>query len=502
MQLDWIDENERRKYKERKAATRELIRRRATQAAVLTRQKQRRQTGQPRCQAQEVQSWVVHDSHLRSSSSKLTKSEGFEAPAGIAERRTLSNPWEAAQLPRSLSSISSTSLLLQRLIDVFQGEMPTHNVFQTLLSRSAVPDEQVRYFKVLALTDAEYLQAINSRYGRSACLDAAIDCLTARIKDLLAGTAGHLSTLRVYTRALRILQQSLATDPFPERFEIYYAIPLLVLFELLGPADQFTYLTHGRGAVHLLHFIGPDGMKTELDRTLLAMQSDIMVIENLRDSYAHCCATPEWQRALWRTIRDELPPGTSRSEANVTLNIIATALPDAFNHVEMAVTRSNININEKLRNELQMIMAQLENWQQRWESVLRALPWEGPSAPTPKVLLAVFLMYTAILHRLSAAAPARLEQRLSSESKALEVANDAVQIVADSKFHSIISQTRLAVVAKLVCSVTDTSNAWQQAVRRTTPDQPINRTLFVDWCVRLGRENAIEAPEASTLAVG
>ena len=357
MHLDWVDENGGRKYNERNAATQKLIRRRAIQAAVLTRHRQKHDASHLKLQTQEVQPWVVHDSLPLSPSSRWVNGERLRVGTGTSECRKLLKPVSTTLLPTSPCASLSSPEVLQRLTDLFQEQTPTHDVFQRLVSPSSVPDEQVRYFETLALTDAEYLQAINTHYGRSVCLDAAIDCLTARIKDMLAGTT-HVSTLRLYTRALRTLQQTIAQNPFHERFEIYYAIPLLVLFELLNPSDQLTYLTHGRGAVHLLHFIGPDGIERELDKTLLAMQSDIMVIENVRDGHTHCCAALDWQSALRRTIRDDLLPGTARSEANITLNIIATFLPEAFNDVEMTFTTSGADTKRRLRKKLEVSMVQ------------------------------------------------------------------------------------------------------------------------------------------------
>lgn len=491
MQLDWIDENERSSHKERDAAAGKLIRRRAIQAAALTRQKQRQQISQAKCLTQQVQSWVIKGSFPCSSSSRRSKTEDYEVLVSAAECRMLSSSAVTPPLITSIYSLPSPPELLQHLVDIFRKPSSTRSAFEKLAIQSSAADEQVRYFKTLALTDAEYLQAISGHYGTSACLDAAIDCLTARINDVLAGTVEQVTTLRLYTKALQVLQRSIATNHYRERFEIYYAIPLLVLFELLNSSDQLTYLTHGRGAVHLLHFIGPDGIQTELDKTLLAMQSDIMVVENLQDGYAHCCATSEWHHALRQAMKHDLGAGATRSQPNIHLNIIATALPGAFNDVEIEVTRSYGDSTENLQSSLQIIRIELEGWQQRWQPILCATSGDRQNQLTRKVLLAIFWMYTAISYRLLAAATGSSEQRLTLESKALDAANNALLVAANSALHNNVGQTRLDIVAKFVRSIIETSDAWQQTIRCTLPHQLIDRRLFMDWCVRIDRRTIV-----------
>lgn len=471
MHYSWVNENHRGKQKDWDAETRKLVRRRAIQAAMLTREKQNGHTSPSSYKIHNIQLWVVNDP---------LPNDGVSGRAHL-NGLTIS--------PEPHYPFRPAYITMRRFIYALQKQSSIHNIFQLLLPQSFVMNEQVRYFVSLVLTDTEYLQTISSCYGRSACLDTAIDCLAARIEDCLTSTAKSANTIRLYVQALQVLQRSIATVAFLERLEIYYAIPLLVLFELLRPSDQASYLSHGQGAVHLLHFIGPDGIQTELDKTLLAMQSDIMATENLRDGHKHCCASLEWHRALRQCVHEDLPPGNTRSEANVTLNIIATAIPDLFNRVESIIITSNLSSDTGIQNALDTIIIQLQDWEQHWKATLHEEASIIQQRSIRMTLLAIYSMYTAIVHRLIAATPAQVELRLESENKALDAANNALRIAEQSMSYEVINQTRLAVIAKLVCSVTETSKEWQQAINQTPASQAIPQTLFATWCARIGRRS-------------
>lgn len=478
MHFDWIIEDGSGQYKERNNQTRNLIRRRATQAAALTRLRENNGSGS---QLQSMQTWVIR--HPPSQ----PQHEGSKARVKMTEPALIVNH-TTTSIPNQINPQMPPSVLLERFINIVQDSTLSKHSFRALMSTISSTDEQVRYFLTFAITDNEYLQTVNSYYGQSICLDAAIDCVSYRCHNLIARTAEDTRTVRLYTRALLVLQKVISTSVFTERYNVYHAICLLVLFELLGPPGQIAYLTHGRGAVHLLNLIGPEGMETEFYQKLLAMQTDVMIIENLRDGYAHFATGLEWQQALQQAISLDLPPGNIRSEADLTLNIIATALPGALTHVENAVSSRNMDVDSRLYRELEAILTQLQNWQQRWNQILRVAGPGYQQKSELKVLLATFLMYKAMLYRFVAAAPGPVERRSSFEHNAYEIANEALNAVAETKDPGIIGKARLDVVAKLVHTIIETFNEWQDSLDQMSSNEPISQTLFTTWCRRIGRQ--------------
>lgn len=492
MQLDWIHEKHNRKQPGYDDGTRNLIRRRAIQAAVKTKEKEKGKNldrnPRSRRQGQKLEPWVVSLSPT-GQKSRTVEVLAHEA-SGLETWLTSARP---PRMPKSCTSVQSAYAVPERLIGSLQSpDLPQH-VFHTLKRQSAVPDGRGHQYVVLALADATYLQAISACYGNSACLDAALDCLAVRVWDFIAGPVSPARALQLYSRAIRLLQESVANNSAAERFEIYYAVPLLVLFELLNLSDERAHLIHARGAVHVLQAIGPAGMRTELNQMLLVMQSDLMVAENLRDGYGHCCAGPEWAAALLLSVRHDRPPGSLQSEANVTLNVIATALPDALTDVEKFGKRSSSSKGETINNKLLTIRGQLKSWQSHWEPVMAADPYACYNHPGAKVLLATLFMYTALVNRLTAAMPGEPWERIEAEKQALEAGEHAFQITAYAESYGVIAQTRLASVERFVHSVTDTSQEWLQELGRISVDQPVSTTIFATWCMRMGRECTAKA---------
>ena len=489
MHFDWVNDNEGKKYRERNAETRDIIRRRATQAAALTKRRRRGQVERTKCDVSELQSWVVRDSPTHSPGSKPPRVRDALWVAPPSDNASLASRPRSTFLLRSPYSSSSALIIPQGLPELLQGQHFQYSVITMLKSRHPLPDDYLRYSKILSLTDAECLPIITSCYGQSACLDAAIDCLASRFEDLLRGVSEQASTTRLYTRALRRLYQSINTAAYRKRLQIYHSIPLLILYELLSPLDQVAYMNHARGAVHLLALMGPREMKTELNRSLLAAQSAMMVTENLKDGHDHFCATPEWHEALQQTIDAKSLAGSHRSEADVTLTIIATALPGLCNRVERLVMDSNKAVDLTLQQDISEIVTRLQGWKLAWKVVLRADEKDPVREGKKRFLFAMFFMHSAIVNRLAAATPASRKERMDSERAALEAANDALQTPTIANPHGFIYRTRVSLVTKLACSVADTSDDWKQEIQRATSGQPITQALFRAWCVLAGRDS-------------
>lgn len=464
MQLDWIheriDENDERHDRQRR-----LIRRRALQAAIRTKTRDRQSESSYSRPSQELQPWVA----------RLSSLERI-CPSSTADhsRSCIPKPWFSQRAS-------------ERLVGILRAPTFLQDVSRILQSRSPVYDESSHHFVLLSFADTSYLQGISDFYGRSACLDAAIDCLTARIINFLAGPVSPISTLGLYVKALRLLRKSIDTTSFHERFEMYYTVPLLVLFELLTPSDRLLYLTHAEGAVKLLHFIGLQGMTSELNKTLLAMQSDITVVENLRNGRNHCCASREWKTILQQTIQFDRLPGNLRSEANVTLNSIATALPELFTCVENTVRTLHPQEITPLRDRLEKIGSLLRSWQLRWEPRLRDEPDDPEHGHNQRVLLATFNMYTAISSRLLCTMPGQPQSRLSLENEAMRNAGHAVGIISKAESCGVVDKARLAVVRTFVLSVIDTSTDWKVEIMQSSQEHCCISSSFTVWAARMGR---------------
>lgn len=113
------------------------------------------------------------------------------------------------------------------------------NLLLTLAARPIARDAN-RLFKIMMLTQRQFLHHLPSHYGQLPFLDEAIECLIARLHDtvpLLKSETDHESGDRVsptalYGKALTSLRSAIDTDLTHNLSYIWFAIMLLTLFEV------------------------------------------------------------------------------------------------------------------------------------------------------------------------------------------------------------------------------------------------------------------------------
>lgn len=491
MHFDWIVENGCKGGSSRGKYSQERIRRRATQSAVITKSKQKSASSKSKPFQQMSSVWTVSED--TQDSTQLC--EPLSCPETKSNNATIypTLPFSGETPPRVQSFLPLTQCVTtkgcavpQQLFQLLSTQDLPGKVLSLLSDQPIVPNEQVRHFIAFALSDLEYLPTITTRYGSSDCLDAAMSCLTARLRDILARDPQHRDTLRLYTVALRTLHRALLGMEYSKVNEAYYAVPLLILFELLHYSGEYTFVTHARGAAHLLHAVGVQSVRTEFDKLLLAKKSDIMVVESIQNGDEHCCASSEWHCALMRIVDEDAPFGFTRSQASITLNILATRLPHIFNRVEAVVMASVDHTVAGLLPDSLDLMARFRKWFRRWRPMLSDKPSDGVHLSAQQVLLAVYFMYVTVLARLIATIPGTSHERLSSEKDALRASDAALGIAMQYRLDDVASQTRLALISRFARSISETSLRWQEIIESSS-EQGLPAASFSIWCRMLDR---------------
>jgi hypothetical protein len=96
--------------------------------------------------------------------------------------------------------------------------------------------DPTRLASLLNLQQWSYLEYVPSRYGVSPCLTAATNCLLAKVHTVLAPKEECFAVCsRLYGKALRALQDAIASDSSAMDADVLCATQLLSLHEVCGP---------------------------------------------------------------------------------------------------------------------------------------------------------------------------------------------------------------------------------------------------------------------------
>ena len=96
--------------------------------------------------------------------------------------------------------------------------------------------DPTRLASLLNLQQWSYLEYVPQRYGVSECLTAATNCLLAKVHTVLAPKEECFAVCtRLYGKALRALQDALASDSSAMDADVLCATQLLSLHEVCGP---------------------------------------------------------------------------------------------------------------------------------------------------------------------------------------------------------------------------------------------------------------------------
>lgn len=176
---------------------------------------------------------------------------------------------------RSNSTIGLSSLTI----------LTNFNIGKTTIATLATSPH--RLHTVLNYKQWSYLQYIPQRYPHSPCLAAATDCILARVEHVLsARPGGESSDLKLYAKALRLVQSAVAsssaTDP-----DVLCAVQLLSLSELFDTSRTGAWASHIEGSTRLIRHRTVRRFKTEFEKALFAASVGPSVSECLYNG-THC----------------------------------------------------------------------------------------------------------------------------------------------------------------------------------------------------------------------
>ncbi|OBT82994.1 hypothetical protein VE02_08522 [Pseudogymnoascus sp. 03VT05] len=225
--------------------------------------------------------------------------------------------------------------------------------------------------------NCSYLRDLPRRYGYSACLDSAIDCVAEKTRESISPVASPpISNSRaLYIKALRDLRLSLSLPANCIAAETLCASELLVLWELLSQSETQAYIQHAEGVCRLFKYRKPERFKTEFEKLLFLARAGSIITEALVNN-SYCFLQEEsWQEVFRSTIIRGVRY-SDRSEMTVSLFMSMSYLPDLFRAcscVVLGVGKGSKTSFISLVRRINSHRAGLLEWYGRWESDLHPI---------------------------------------------------------------------------------------------------------------------------------
>lgn len=129
----------------------------------------------------------------------------------------------------------------------FEIRDPNFSILQKRLLKTVsihtVAGDANRLFKIMSLTQKQFLTHLPAHYGRLSFLDESIECLIARLHETIplvklgpnGQSIGQKSPAILYAKALQSLRAAIDNDLASNLSYIWFAIMLLTLFEVWLP---------------------------------------------------------------------------------------------------------------------------------------------------------------------------------------------------------------------------------------------------------------------------
>lgn len=467
-----------------------LIQKRATQAGAKTRSDQKRKKEQTDLELsadrQHEQTPVSALASYVWPSLALSENSAFQARFGERCYMVYLPETNRAQTAsHKLICNPTTSVLQQRLLDAFA-------------TTSHVVDAN-QIFKIATLTSAQFLSYVPSLYSSSPLLDAAIECLFARMNlavPLLAPSsttcmpATEDTPYRLYGKALKCLRSELQDPDQRDLAHLWYATKLLTLYELLTMGNESGWVWHAAGAARILYKIGPESIYSEFQLSLLASQLHIQVAETFFTDKPCYLADPLWQLALRRTI---LPAErySYRSCCSITLWAIGARLPNVLQtltshiHGEAHGRRLCLKL---IRNAVADIEAWRNIWHDELHSVCRNLSSDVLIRHQALNILLAFYMLVIICYRMLIAHKPR-----GMDEVEVSIFNYCSRSLALEELMSpkLRREQQRSIYLKVARATQTTSPDWISAIHGSETIDTIDADTFDAWCISIGRRSDI-----------
>ncbi|KAL8952704.1 MAG: hypothetical protein Q9222_001403 [Ikaeria aurantiellina] len=218
-------------------------------------------------------------------------------PAARRQHR-LSRLPTATRIPGSPSSTGYEAMRICYDFDVLalSGFTDLHTGRATAQPLHEQPD---RLHEILTCKQWSYFTYIPSRFGNTKCLDDAVCCVAARVRQWITNPGQpNRAVIELYAKAVKSLQAALNDPSQYILSDVLCATEVLAIFELLDSERLRYWIRHAAGAAALIKLRGPTGYQTGYEQALFIAQVGPIYTEAMLKA-SHCfLEEPAWQVTL------------------------------------------------------------------------------------------------------------------------------------------------------------------------------------------------------------
>ncbi|KAL8820148.1 MAG: hypothetical protein Q9223_001565 [Gallowayella weberi] len=198
-------------------------------------------------------------------------------------------------IPASPPSTGYEAMRIRYDFDVLNLSSLTALPFGRVTSQP-LQEKPSRLLDVMRFRQWSYFSYIPWRYGNTPCLDDAVCCVAARVRQWITNPGKpNARVLFLYSKALKSLQAAL--DDTSQRFEadVLCATEVLSIFELLDVNQIDPWVTHAAGAATLIQLRGPHRYNTNFEKALFLGQAGPIITETFFNLSPCFLEEPLWQ---------------------------------------------------------------------------------------------------------------------------------------------------------------------------------------------------------------
>ncbi|KAL8855135.1 MAG: hypothetical protein Q9221_000041 [Calogaya cf. arnoldii] len=198
-------------------------------------------------------------------------------------------------------------------------------------------DRPDRLLDMLRCKRWSYFEYLPSRFGLTRCLDDAICCIAARVRQWINIPAEpDRQALGLYSKAVKSLQAALEDPVGCYHPDVLCATEIMAIFELLDSGRDMLSTSHTTGVATLIEYRGPQGYQTDFEKSLFFAHWCQIYCEAITNNTPCFLEAPAWQATL-RSITLDKRPNITYADAYGAIWTCVSAFPSLFRSVRSVI---------------------------------------------------------------------------------------------------------------------------------------------------------------------
>lgn len=213
-----------------------------------------------------------------------------------------------------------------------------------------------------------FLEFLPAFYDTNECVTAAADCVLAKVaRILMPNTRDPEVEVRLYVRALRVLQKAIEDPAHQFDVEVLCAIQLVSMRDLLDYQRGDTceaWVSHIHGCARLIQRRGAARFQSEFEKALFAAHVGPVLTEAFKCNEPCYLEQPEWTK-LYRSLAIETGRVGHRTPMSIHLRASMFPFPRLWRDVNRAMTGKDafdVDVLQELEERCRKLHTEILPW--------------------------------------------------------------------------------------------------------------------------------------------